>query len=60
MIPVDGVDVLDLVRPVRPLDAHLDAGPEHRVEGHVAAERVDPVGSCEQTDGLVDGLGRQV
>ena len=58
MVPVDGIDVLDLVRAVRPLDAHLDAGPEHRVERHVAAERVDAVGSCEHTDGLVDGLGR--
>ena len=60
MIPVDGIDVLDLVRAVGPLDAYLDPCPEHRVEGHVAAKRVDAVGSCEQTDGLVDGLGRQV
>ncbi len=30
------------------------------MEGHVAAQRVDAVGSREQTDGLVDGLGRQV
>ena len=60
MVPVDRIDVLDPVRAVRPLDAHLDAGPEHRVEGHVAADRVDAVWPCKDTDDLVDGLGRQV
>ncbi len=60
VVPVDGIDVLDPVSAVRSLDAHLDAGPEHCVERHVAAERIDAIRSCEQTDGLVDGFGRQV